>query len=229
MASAKAADAVYHVDPPPAAKKLRELLYSHFFVADHATHFYILSGPDFVVGPDADPAERNIFGLIAKVGVETGKHVIESVEMNHEAVSILGGRFIHPVGALPGGVSKAITEEERARLEEIAQKSVEFGQWSLTLFEDLVLGNKAYVDMILSDTFTHRTYYMGLVDENNKVNFYEGQVRVVDPNGNEFVKYQPNDYLKHIAEHVEPWTYLKFPYLKNVGWKGLKDGIDSGV
>jgi F420-non-reducing hydrogenase large subunit len=229
MASVKAADAVYHVDPPPTAKKLRELLYSHFYVADHATHFYILSGPDFVVGPEADPAERNIFGLIAKVGVKTGKRVIHALEANHEAVAILGGRFIHPVCGLPGGVSKAINEEERARLEQIARASVEFGKWSLQLFEDLVLGNKAYVDMILSDTFTHKTYYMGLVDEKNKVNFYDGQVRVVDPEGKQFAKYKPAEYLAHVAEHVEPWTYLKFPFLKKVGWKGLVDGIDSGV
>ncbi len=229
MASVKAADAVYHVDPPPTAKKLRELLYSHFYIADHATHFYILGGPDFVVGPEAEPAERNVFGLIAKLGVESGKRVIHTLEANHEAVAILGGWFIHPVCGLPGGVSKAIGEEERARLEQIARQSVEFGKWSLKLFEDLVLGNKAYVDMILSDSFTHKTYYMGLVDDNNKVNFYDGQVRVVDPEGKEFAKYKPSEYLEHVAEHVEPWTYLKFPYLKKVGWKGLVDGMDSGV
>jgi len=229
MASVKAADAVYHVDPPPAGKKLRELLYSYFYVADHATHFYILSGPDFVVGPDADPAERNIFGLIAKVGLTTGKQVIQALQATHEAVGILGGKYIHPVSGLPGGVSKAIGEQERARLEEIARQSVAFGQLSLKLLEDLVLANKEYLDMILSDMFTHQTYYMGLVDAQNRVNFYDGQVRVVDPQGKEFVKYAPDDYLQHIAEHVEPWTYLKFPYLKKVGWKGLLDGMDSGV
>jgi F420-non-reducing hydrogenase large subunit len=67
------------------------------------------------------------------------------------------------------------------------------------------------------------------VDENNKVNFYDGKVRVVDPDGNEFVKYGPQEYLDVIAERVEPWTYLKFPYLKKVGWKGLVNGKDSGV
>ncbi len=70
---------------------------------------------------------------------------------------------------------------------------------------------------------------MGMVDANNKINFYDGKVRVVDPDGAEFVKYAPKDYLQHIAEHVEPWTYLKFPYLKNVGWKGFVDGKQSGV
>jgi F420-non-reducing hydrogenase large subunit len=68
-----------------------------------------------------------------------------------------------------------------------------------------------------------------MVDENNKSNFYDGKVRVVDPEGREFVKYAPRDYAEHIAEHVEPWTYLKFPYLKKVGWKGFVDGMDSGV
>jgi F420-non-reducing hydrogenase large subunit len=70
---------------------------------------------------------------------------------------------------------------------------------------------------------------MGLVDENNHVNFYDGKVRVVDPNGVEFVKYSPEEYLEVVAEHIEPWTYLKFPYLKKVGWKGFEDGVDSGV
>jgi len=229
MASTKAADAVYHVDPPPVAKKLRELLYSFFFAADHATHFYILGGPDFIMGPDADPAERHILGVIAKVGLEVGGRVIQHLQENHEAVAILGGKYIHPVCGLPGGVSKAINEEERARLEEIARHAVEFGQLSLKLFDDIVLKDKQFVDMILSDAYTHRTYYMGLVDENNKVNFYDGQVRVVDPEGKEFVKYKPDEYLDHVAEHVEPWTYLKFPYLKKVGWKGFVDGMDSGV
>jgi len=204
-------------------------MYSFFYVADHATHFYLLGGPDFVVGPEAKPAERNIFGVIAKVGLEIGGRVIQALQDTHEAVGILGGRYINPVGALPGGVSKPISEEERARLEQIARDSVDFGELSLKLFEDIVLKNKQYVDMIISDTFTHRTYYMGLVDENNCTNFYDGKVRVVDPNGKEFVKYAPAEYLQHIAERVEPWTYLKFPYLKNVGWKGFVDGKDSGV
>jgi len=107
--------------------------------------------------------------------------------------------------------------------------AIEFAQFSLKIFDDIVLGNKEYVDLILGDVYTHHTYYMGMVDENNKVNFYDGKVRVVDPNGKEFVKYAPQDYAEHIAEHVEPWTYLKFPYLKKVGWKGFVDGIDSGV
>lgn len=229
VAAAKAGDAVYHVEIPSAAKKIRELMYAAFFVADHATHFYVLGGPDFVVGPDAPKAERNILGVVRKVGKEIGAQVMRFILDNHKIAAIIGGRYIHPVGAIVGGVSKPLTEEDRAEIVELAKRSVETAQFSLKLFDDVVLGNKAYVDMILSDMFAHQTYSMGMVDENNKVNFYDGKVRVVGPDGEELVKYSPEEYLDVIAEHIEPWTYLKFPYLKEVGWKGFVDGADSGV
>jgi F420-non-reducing hydrogenase large subunit len=229
MAAAKAGDAVYHVDPPPVAKKLRELVYSSFFVADHATHFYALGAPDFVVGPDAPKAERNLLGVVKKVGLEIGGKVVQLLQENHEVAAIIAGRYIHSVSCIVGGMSKPITEEQRDRIVEISKNSIEIAQFSLQLFNDVVLGNQAYVDLILSDMFNHQTYYMGLVDENNHINFYDGKVRVVGPDGKELVKYSPDEYLDVVSEHIEPWTYLKFPYLKQVGWKGFVDGPESGV
>ena len=228
-AAAKCLDDLFHVDPPSPAKKLRELFYSSFFVTDHTTHFYILAGPDFVMGPEAPVAERNILGVIAKVGLELGGAVINTRMKNHHIIQMLGGRAVHPVFGLPGGVSKGLNEEERKEVEQIAKESVEFAKLSLKVFDDIVLKNKEYLDMVLSDAYTHHTYYMGLVDEKNRVNFYDGKVRVVDPDGKEFAKYAPREYLDHVAEHVEPWTYVKMPYLKKVGWKGFVDGKDSGV
>ncbi len=229
MAAAKALDALYHVDPPPAAKKLRELFYSAFYVTDHTTHFYALGGPDFVVGPDAPAAQRNILGVIAAAGKEAGLRVINTRKQNHEVIKIIGGRAIHPVAALPGGMSKPITEAERQFIEEVARQNVEFALWSLELFDQIVLKNSAYVDLIVSDAYTQKTYYMGLLDENNHVNFYDGMIAVVDPEGKMFARFEPRDYAKHIAEHVEPYSYLKYPYLKAVGWKGFVDGKDSGM
>jgi len=229
MASAKATDAVYKVEPPPAAKKLRELLYSAFFTGDHATHFYILGGPDFVMGPEAPVAERNILGVIGKLGIDVGKTVIGARAAAHEIVKILGGKTIHMVSAVPGGVSKGVTVEERDRIVELAKQLVEFGKFTLKVLDDIVLKNKEYVDLILSDTYTHKFHSMGTVDANNHVNFYDGMVRVVDVDGNEIVKYNGRDYLQHVAEHVEPWSYLKFPFLKAKGWKGFTEGMDSGV
>jgi F420-non-reducing hydrogenase large subunit len=229
MASAKACDAVFGVEIPPAARKLRELLYNVFYVADHAVHFYVLSGPDFVVGPDAPVEERNVFGLIRKVGADTGKHVLETRAKAQEVIQLLGGKSIHQVTSLPGGVTRGLTEEERRRVEEVCRDLVEFGKFTVKILDDVVLANKAYLDLILSDAFRHETYYMGLVDENNHPNYYDGMIRVVDQKGQEVAKFAPSEYLEHVAEHVESWSYLKFPYLKKVGWKGLVDGPDSGV
>ena len=229
MAAAKAADAVYHVEPPRPAKMLRELLYSAFYCTDHTTHFYALGGPDFVMGPDAPVAERNILGVIHKVGLEIGGKVIQMRKYGHTVVEMIGGRKVHPCTSIPGGMSKGITEEQRDEIEKMGRWAIEFAQFSLKLFNDMVLGNEAYLDLILGDAYYHRTYYIGMVDEKNKVNFYDGKVSVVDPDGKRIGKYAPAEYTDWIAEHVEPWTYLKFPYLKKVGWKGFVDGKDSGV
>ncbi|MDD5656956.1 MAG: nickel-dependent hydrogenase large subunit [Elusimicrobia bacterium] len=111
----------------------------------------------------------------------------------------------------------------------MAKDGREFAKFTLQVFKDIVLKNDAYVKLITSEAFTHKTYYMGLVDKDNKVNFYDGQVRVVTPEGKEYAKFPARKYLEHINEHVEPWTYIKFPFLKNVGWKGFQDGSQSGV
>jgi F420-non-reducing hydrogenase large subunit len=229
MASAKAGDAVYGAELPLTARLLRELQYNIFYVTDHTTHFYALGGPDFVLGPDADPALRNIIGVIGKVGVDIGKEVIKCRSWGHEAAAIFGGKPVNPVNAIPGGMSKPISAEERDRLDEICSFMVEFGKFTLKLLHDVVISNKDYVDLIVNGPYIHQTYSMGLVDENNKVNFYEGKVRVVDPDGSELCKYEPHEYTSHVSEHVEPWSYLKFPYLKQVGWKGFVDGKESGV
>lgn len=229
MAAAKAADAVYGVDPPPTAKKLRELLYMGFYFTDHTTHFYALGGPDFVMGPDAPVAERNILGVIHKVGLEIGGKVIQARKYGHTIVEMLGGRKVHPCTSIPGGVTKGLTEAERQEIEKMGRWGIEFAQFSLQLFSDIVLGNPTYLDLILGDIYTHHTYSMGMVDEQNRVNFYDGRISIVDPEGHRLGKYAPHEYRDWIAEHVEPWTYLKFPYLKQIGWKGFTDGMDSGV
>ncbi len=229
IAAAKAGDAVYKVEVPQAGRMIREVLNDAFFVGDHGTHFFVLGGPDFIVGPGAPKAQRNVLGVVQKVGREVGGRAIQLLQDNHEICSIIGGRFIHPVAAIVGGVTKPMTVEDQQKILTLARRSLETAKFTLELFDSLVLKNKEYVDLILSDIYAHQTYYMGLVDENNKVNFYDGKVRVVTPSGREFVKYSPEEYLDNVAEHIEPWTYLKFPYLKKVGWKGFIDGEGSGV
>jgi len=229
MASTKALDALFHVDPPPTAKKLREMFYCIFYATDHTTHFYALGGPDFVMGPDAPKEERNILGVIKKVGMEIGGKVIKMRADGHNLIKMIGGRAVHPNWGLPGGVSRGITEEQRCEIERLGREAIEFAKFSLQLFNQIVLGNRDYVKLVTSDAFTHRTYNMGTVDANNRVNFYDGMIRVVGPDGREHAKYHARDYRDYIAEHVEPWSYLKFPFLKKIGWKGFVDGEDSGL
>jgi F420-non-reducing hydrogenase large subunit len=229
VAASKALDDLYKVKPPPAAELIRRLYYNLHFFEDHMLHFYILAGPDFVVGPDAEPGKRNILGVIDKVGVETGKKVIETRKKARGFISEIAGKPIHPVFGLPGGVAKGVTAETRDRLKTFGEEAIEFARFTLQVFYDMVLENKTYMDLITSDVYYHETYYMGMVNGENKVDFYDGDIRVVSPTGEETVRFKPGDYMKVIAEHVEPWSYIKFPYLRDIGWHGFVDGPESGL
>jgi len=228
-ASAKAVEAVYGMTIPPTAELIRRLQYNAFTAADHATHFFALGGPDFIIGPDAPPAERNVIGVIKKVGADLAKKVIRMRKEGHEVARMLGGRQIHPVGMIPGGQSKAVTGAMQKRLIEIGEFMVEFSSLTQKIFADIVLAEKRYVDLILSEAFTQKTYSMALVNEHNQPDTYDGFLRVVDPDGEEFARFHPSEYLDHLAEQVESWSYLKFPFLKAVGWKGFEEGKDSGI
>ncbi len=229
MASGKAVDAVFGVDPPPTAKKLRELFYMAHFVHSHTAHFYALAAPDFVVGPQSPPSKRNILGVIEKVGKEIGTEVIKQRRIAQEIQALLGGHQTFVVMNIPGGVRKGLSDQERDDIVNKANGFVEFAKFTLKIFEDIVLKNKEYVDIILNGPYSLKLHSMGLVDVNNKVNFYDGKVRVVDTAGKELYKYSPPEYLDYVAEHVEPWSYLKFPFLKKIGWKGFIDGQNSGL
>ena len=229
FAGTKALDAAFNVEPTSAAKKLRELMYTAYFIYDHTLHFYYLGGPDFIVGIDAPPEKRNILGVIEKAGLDVAKDVIKHRAYGQKITEIIGGKATHPVCGIPGGISKPLSEANRAEIEKMASSCRDFAQFTLKLFHDVVLSNAKYVGLIKSQAYSMPTYYMGTVDSNNKVNFYDGKIRVVDPQGSEFLKFEAQDYLKHIGEHVEEWTYSKFPYLKAVGWKGLNAGADSGI
>ncbi len=229
IAGTKALDDLFHVDPPPTAKKLREMFYNIFYATDHTTHFYALGGPDFIVGPDAPRLERNIVGVIGKVGMEIAGKVLKMRREGHDLIKMIGGRAVNPNWGLPGGVSKGINEEQRDIIVAKGKEAIEFAKFSLQAFADIVLANETYVGLITGGGYTHETYNMGTVDENNHVNFYDGKIRVTSPSGKELCKYDARDYKEHVAERVEEWSYLKFPYLKAVGWKGFVDGEDSGV
>ena len=229
MAAIKAVEAAYGVECLPAARRIRELIYHAFFVADHTTHFYCMGGPDFIVGPDAPASERSILGVIRKVGLDVGGRVIAARKRNHELIKGLGGRGVHLCGALPGGWALPVTPEQRSQFRVWAGENVEFARFSLGIFEDLVLKNDQYRELFHSDLYRHETHSMGTVAADMTLNFYDGKIRVVDTRGEQALLYRPEDYLEHLSERVEPWSYLKFPYLKKFGWQGFVDGQESGI
>jgi F420-non-reducing hydrogenase large subunit len=229
MAATKALDDLYQVQPPPAARKIRELVYNTFMMEDHALHVYILGGPDFIVGPNAPKEQRNVIGVVQKVGVEVGKKVISMRRRLRELIAYFGGKVIHPVLGLPGGVSKGLKPGDLPAFKQLAKDNLEFALFTLQVFKDIVLRNADYVNLITSDSYTHRTYYMGMVDAEDKVNFYDGLIRVVDPTGKEYARFPVQKYRDFIAEHVEPWSYVKFCFLKPLGWHGFEDGAQSSV
>ena len=229
MAATKALDDLYQVEPTPTGRMIRELVYNTFILEDHALHFFVLGGPDFIVGPEAPKEQRNIIGVIQKVGLEAGKRVISTRRRLRELITYFGGKVVHPVLGLPGGVSKALHPDDLPRFRELAADGLAFAQWTLEVLRAVVLKNPEYVNMITSDAFTHRTCSMGMVDAQNRVNFYDGLVRVVDCEGREVCKFGAGQYRDYVAEHVEPWSYMKFTFLKQRGWKEFVEGPESPI
>lgn len=231
MASSLALDTIFNAPPTPTAKKLRELGYCAHMMESHLEHIYALGpAPDFVLGPAADPAKRNVLGVIEAVGLETGKNVIRHRGYAVEIEDMVGGKSTHPVFSLPGGVSHQLKVEERDRIRELADTLVDFCEFTLTVVDDVILSNKEYLDIILNkDLYYHNSYHMGMVDEDNKLTYMGGKLRVMAPDGEIVAFFEGKDYLDYVGEHPVPWSYLKFPYLKKVGWKGLTDGKDSGL
>lgn len=231
LASSMATDALFGVEIPSAARKLREIGYCAHMLESHLEHVYALgAAPDFVLGPASDATKRNIFGVIDAVGLEVGKKVIQHRAYAVAIEDMIGGKSTHPVHSLPGGVSHPLGPDQVKEIKRMGGALMDFTQFTLQVVDDVILKNKDYMDIILNkDLYYQETYYMGLVDEEGRLAYFPGKVRVVAPDGTEHVTFEPEEYLEHIAEHVEAWSYLKFPYLKNIGWKGLVDGPESGI
>jgi F420-non-reducing hydrogenase large subunit len=167
MASAKAVDGCFGNEVAPVAHKLREMYYNAHYIHSHTAHFYALAAPDFVLGPDADPAIRNILGVVAKVGLEIGGKVIRCRGLAQEMQRVIGGRNTQDIWCLPGGVAKPLKPEELEQIKGWVAELYDFTQFSLQLFKDVVLANPTYVDIIVNGPYTLDVHNMGLVDANN--------------------------------------------------------------
>jgi len=213
LAAAKAADDLVGSPPPRPANLLRELMHMGQVIQSHGMHFFELAGPDLLLGFDADPATRNVIGLIGQ-NPDLALKAVNLRKFGQEIIRILGGRRIHPNFAVPGGVNKALQPAERETILAGVEAAIEAIQTGLGLAHDWAERNME--DIRKFAVFS--TGYMSLVTPENSLELYDGDVRLVGADGIQLEKFPGRDYLDYIAEHVESWSYLKFPYYKKMGW-----------
>ena len=213
LASVKACDAILGVDVPPTARLLRELLHMGQFIQSHALHFFYLASPDLLLGWDADPATRNVMGVI-EAFPDLAKKGIRLRKFGQEIIKALGGKKVHPAFAVPGGVMNPLAEDDRDRL--------------LGGFGEAYASTHAALGIVKKWLGTHMdeveqfanfaSIYAGLVDAHGCPALYDGNMRMRDHDGGILAEFDPAQYLGFIAEHVEPWSYLKFPVFKPRGY-----------
>jgi F420-non-reducing hydrogenase large subunit len=222
LASSKAADAVFGVTPPPEAVKLRRLMQNIAYISDKILHFYFLAAPDFVIGPDADYSVRNVVGIV-NAAPDIAKQVVHYRHLGAKMLENFGGRAIHPTFSLPGGVSKPMTEAERQEMLPQAKELLEFAKFTLKFAKENVF--RKYMDAIKSIGVI-QVGYLGTVTEDGALDFYDGKLRLMQPDG-AYEDFTPAEYLDFLGEHVEPWSYQKFPYAKK--WGALSLDLDNPV
>lgn len=212
LASAKACDAVFGVEIPSAAKKLRELANSIAFTEEHILHFYFLAGADFIIGPDADYSVRNIIGIAEKIP-DIAKKVIRCRHLGAKMLEILSGKSIHPVAAVPGGFSKVLTAEERDNMIPMANEVLDLAKFSIDYAKKNIFPQ--YIEAVKT-LGVIKTGFLGTVTKDGTLELYDGILRMMQPDGS-YEEFTCEQYTDYIGEHIEPWTYLKFPYMKKAG------------
>jgi NAD-reducing hydrogenase large subunit len=214
LAAAKACDEVARVEPPRPAHLLRELMHMGQMVQSHGMHFFHLAAPDLLLGFDADPAERNVFGII-KANPELAVKAVHLRRYGQQIIERLGGgKRIHPNFAVPGGVNAPLNPADREAIASELDEMIEVGKIAISIARGWLESNKDLADAFAS----FPSNYMGLVDEEGGLQLYDGEIRLKDHAGKYLAQFKTDSYLTYIAEHVEPWSFLKHPYYRKQGF-----------
>lgn len=213
LAAAKAGDIVLGCPPPRPASLLRELMHMGQIIQSHGMHFFELAGPDLLLGFDADPAIRNVVGLIQADPDLTVK-AVRLRKFGQAIISELGERSIHPTFAIPGGVNRTLTSAGRDRILADLDAQIETTKIGIKIVKDWAEANQETVDKFA----VFPTGYLGLITPSKGLELYNGDIRLKSRTGEELEIFNAQNYLDYIAEHVEPWSYLKFPYYKKLGF-----------
>jgi F420-non-reducing hydrogenase large subunit len=222
LASAKTTDAVFGVQIPSAGEKLRRLCNAIAYMEEHILHFYILAGPDFVMGPDADPSVRNVIGMVGAVP-EVATRVVKVRTMCAHMLEMIAGKAIHPAAAVPGGFSRPLQPDERDKLLPMAEEALDLAKFTIAFAKSDIFPK--YLDAVKT-VGVITSGFMGTVTDDGALDLYDGKLRMMDADGT-YEDFATEDYADYIGEHVEPWTYLKFPYAKKKGPFALEDNAPS--
>jgi NAD-reducing hydrogenase large subunit len=218
IASSKACDALLAVRVPPTGVNLRRIMNLAQIVQSHALSFFYLSAPDLLLGMDADPAKRNIVGVLAQ-NPEMARGGIRLRSIGQQIIELLGGKRIHPAWVVPGGVSEPLSVEKRDQMLAMLPEAKEITLRALTWFKGIL---PQYQHEIASFA-NFPSLFIGLVNEANEIDHYDGNWRIVTSEGRVVVdRFDPLQYQTILEEKVENWTYLKAPFYKP--W-GEKEGI----
>ena len=213
LASAKAGDAIMAVNVPPAAEKLRRLMNLGQIIQSHALSFFHLSAPDFVLGWDSAPAQRNVFGLMA-ADRDLARAGIRLRQFGQEVIELLGGRKIHPSWAVPGGVRSPLSAEGRDRIRARLPEAKATAQRAIELFKKCLKSHGREVQIYGN----FPSLFMSLVAPDGTWEHYGGRLCFVDSNGNVLAdQVDPQRYDEVIGESVQPGSYLKSPFYRPLG------------
>ena len=214
LAAAKTCDAILGVEIPRTAKLLRELLHMGQLAQSHALSFFHLSAPDLLLGYDSDPATRNVVGLIQQ-HPDIARRGIRLRKFGQEVIKLTGGRKIHPDFPVPGGVNKALSAAERDEMLAGLPEAMGNARFALDLLKKYQREHFPEVEEFAS----FDSNFMGLVQPDGALEHYDGNLRFRDTNGRVIEdQIPPANYLNVIAETTEDWSYLKFPFIKSLGY-----------
>jgi NAD-reducing hydrogenase large subunit len=213
LSSAKACDMVVGVTPPRPAALLRELMHMAQFIQSHSMHFFELAGPDLLLGFDADPGVRNVVGIV-QANPDLAVKAVRLRAFGQDIIRKLGGKRVHPNHSIPGGVNAPLSVKDRDEILSQIDDMIDVVKTGITVAKGWYDGNMELVNQFA----VFPSGYMGLVDAQGGLQLYDGNVRLVDQNGKKLEEFDPREYLSFIGEHVEDWSYLKFPFYLKMGW-----------
>lgn len=214
VASAKACDALLAVRVPQTAADLRRILNLAQIAQSHALSFFYLSSPDLLLGMDANPEQRNLFG-VSQMQPQLARDGVRLRQIGQQIIELLGGKRIHPSWVVPGGVSEPLSPEKRILILNMLPEGVEIALRTLDWFKSVL---EHYAEEIQAFASV-RTLFMGLTNEQNQLEMYDGFLRLMDADGQIVAdELNPDAYEQFIGEAVEPWSYLKSPFYKPLGY-----------